>query len=168
LAEPVLAVDFGTFASAAKLVIGGEIIGYVPDLAVQTEKTSWRSAVYWDGAQLLVGNAAEKQRMTDPHRYRAEFKPLLGQQGQVVLGGGDGSAGCVYLPEELVREMLTAMRKTAQSMYSVEKISRAVLTVPPSYFAPGENSRAKLMLDAADDAGFTDRVELIAEPVAAA
>jgi molecular chaperone DnaK len=167
LAEPVLAVDFGTFASAAKLVIGGEVKGYVPDPAVQTEKTSWRSAVYWDGVQLLVGNAAEKQRLTDPHRYRPEFKPLLGQKGRVVLGGGDDGAARAYRPEELVREMLTAMRETAQSMYNVE-ISRAVLTVPPSYFEPEENSRAELMLDAADHAGFTDRVELIAEPVAAA
>jgi outer membrane protein assembly factor BamB/actin-like ATPase involved in cell morphogenesis len=166
LAEPVLAIDFGTFASAAKLVIGGEVKGYVPDPAVQPENASWRSAVYWDGARLLVGGAAEKQRTTDPHRYRAEFKPLLREEVRVALGGDDGAARGAFLPEELVREMLTAMRQAAEAKYLV-RISRAVLTVPPSYFEPGDN-RADLMLNAAHEAGFTERVELIAEPVAAA
>jgi molecular chaperone DnaK len=166
MATPVLAIDFGTYESSARVVIDGDIKeDYVPDPGTGNEQADWRSSVYWDGARLLVGRAAQEQWTTEPGRYRAEFKPLLGGRLPVALGDPDGRKRN-FLPEDLVAEFLAAMREAADTKYQLA-VKQAVITVPPAYFEL-DGQRAKLMLAAADEAGFKERVELIREPVAAA
>ncbi|WP_238013587.1 Hsp70 family protein [Dactylosporangium sp. AC04546] len=155
MAEPVLAVDFGTSASSAALVADGRV-------ALLKEPTSglysWPSAVAADGAGLLVGTAAERRKRADPTAYRAEFKRDLGQADPVPLGER------AFQAEDLVTAVLGVFRDQAAQLRG-GPAGRLVLTVPAAYGA-GDPRRA-LMVAAGERAGFAE-VELLPEPVAAA
>jgi outer membrane protein assembly factor BamB/actin-like ATPase involved in cell morphogenesis len=157
--EPVLAVDFGTSVSSATLVTGSRDNDIRVEDPLLSESPSWPSAVYWKGGTLLVGMQAENQRPVSPWSYRSEFKRALREKTPMVLGDQE------FMPVELVTRMLEAVRLEAEKRCGM-RVSRGVLTVPPSYTELGDE-RAELMLQAGRDAGFTESVELLPEPVAA-
>ncbi len=154
MAEPVLAIDFGTSTTSAALVVDGTI-RLIKEPTTGT--WSWPSSVYLDGEALLVGTPAERLKRADPACYGSEFKRELGQDAAITLGEWS------FSPQELATAVLSALRSEAERQSGVE-ISRAVLTVPAEYGA--SDVRRRLMLEAADAAGFA-AAELIAEPVAA-
>ncbi|WP_238005579.1 Hsp70 family protein [Dactylosporangium sp. AC04546] len=153
--EAVMVVDFGTSASSAVLVVGGEA-RLVKEPG--SGSYSWPSVVCRDGDRLLVGVTAERRKRKDPAGYRAEFKRDLGESAGVPLG--DRS----FPVEALVAAVLRALRDRAEEMHG-GPVTRAVLTVPASY-ADGDDRR-ELMIAAGEAAGFVE-VDLLAEPVAAA
>ncbi|WP_238007510.1 Hsp70 family protein [Dactylosporangium sp. AC04546] len=143
----MLAIDFGTSTSSG--VAAG---AFVEDPA--DGSFAWPSAVFWDGAALLVGGAAQRRRRSDPAAYRDEFKRLLGEDDPVLLGDR------AFRPVELVTALLSALRVQAG-----DRSGHVVLTVPAAFV--GGDPRGALMIAAAEAAGFTT-VELVPEPVAAA
>ncbi|WP_238011401.1 Hsp70 family protein [Dactylosporangium sp. AC04546] len=150
-----LVVDFGTSASSAALVTGGQVrLLKEPASGLY----SWPSAVALEGDRLLVGTAAERRKRSDPAGYRAEFKRDLGQSVPVPLGER------AYAPQDLVAAVLGVFRDRAAELHG-EPVHRLLLTVPASY-AEGDPRRA-LMVAAGEAAGFPE-VQLVAEPVAAA
>ncbi len=155
MAEPVLAIDFGTTTSAAILVSDA---GQEPVEEPSGRGRTWPSAVFYDGACLLVGSTAYGSRRARPERYRAEFKPELGGSAPVPLGGRE------FAVTELVAAVLGEIRATAERAAG-SRVARAVLTVPADHDA--YDVRGSLMIEAAGLAGL-DTVELLAEPVAAA
>ncbi|WP_173162212.1 Hsp70 family protein [Phytohabitans suffuscus] len=164
MAEPILAVDFGTTTTSAVLRLGDRTLMIREP---GSGAASWPSAVYDPGVagaagsgpagSLMVGTAAEHQKLAEPQAYRAEFKRELGQPQPVVLGGHR------YALEDLVAAMLDRVRRQAVRLTG-EPVERAVLTIPASY---GDNDpRRGLMLRAGAAAGFAE-VDLLVEPVAA-
>jgi molecular chaperone DnaK len=153
--EHTLAVDFGTCFSSALVVTPGRDPQPVPEPT--NHSFAWPSAIYDDGAELLVGEQAERRKRQDPAAYRAEFKRDLGQDAPIVLGTRS------YRPHDLVKILIARVRTAAQEQAG-GPVSRAVITVPASY-ARGDPRRA-MMIAAAEAAGFTT-VELLPEPVAA-
>ncbi|MET7401894.1 Hsp70 family protein [Dactylosporangium sp. NPDC005572] len=152
--EAVLVVDFGTSASSAALVIGGEV-RLIKEPA--SGLYSWPSAVCRDGDGLVVGSAANARKRAVPTAYRTEFKRDLGQAAPVPLGDRE------YAPRELVAALLRQFGALAERQ-AERPVRRLLLTVPASH-GPGD-PRAADLVAAGEAAGF-DEVELLAEPVAA-
>ena len=155
MAESVLVVDFGTTSSSGALVDGGRVR---PVKEPGSGSYSWPSSVYLDGADLLVGIAAERRKRTDPARYRAEFKRELGQDAPIMLGDRSLTA------EELITAVLRVMAAQARELAG-GAVERLLLTVPAGYRPAGP--RWTSMISAGEAAGFPE-VELLPEPVAAA
>ncbi|MEV7230491.1 MULTISPECIES: Hsp70 family protein [Polymorphospora] len=163
--KPVLIIDIGTTSSSA-VVVRGDSVSLVPEPV--TGLRSWPSAVYWDGAQMLVGSPAEQRKRSDPTAYATEFKRGLAADTPTVLGHRR------FRPIEQVAAVLVALRTEAERLHG-GRIERAVITVPATYAptpldptaaAPADTRRAQ-MVAAGEAAGF-ETVELLPEPVAAA
>ncbi|WP_238014857.1 Hsp70 family protein [Dactylosporangium sp. AC04546] len=152
--EAVLVVDFGTSASSAAVVIGGEV-RLIKEPA--SGLYSWPSAVCRDGDGLVVGSAANARKRAVPTAYRTEFKRDLGQAAPVPLGDRE------YAPRELVAALLRQFGALAEQQ-AERPVRRLLLTVPASH-GPGD-PRAADLVAAGEAAGFAE-VELLAEPVAA-
>ena len=152
--ESILAIDFGTSYSAARLLQPGE----EPWEVVEP------SAVLAHRGGLLVGSQAEEQKLHAPPRtYCKEFKLDLGSTAPIRLGGTP------YEPQDLLRAMLAALADAARNQLTVPggTLGRTVLTVPASY--ERHPRLRELMLSAAEDAGLgPGPVQLLPEPVAAA
>src|SRR5580700_12007597 len=104
MSDAILAVDFGTSTSAAALVADGETI-LIEEPA--SGFTSWPSAAYPDGGDLVVGTEAVSRMPADPQSFAAEFKRHLGEDPPVILGDRE------YAPQALAAEMIRALRDEA-------------------------------------------------------
>ncbi len=137
-------------------------------------------AFHPDGLVKAMGKEAKSHAVTHPKEVVWGFKRLLGlpfawlkDNGElerfaydIVPDWHDGQCLCAvgknYTPVELVSILLKKMKDAAEEQLS-EKFDSVILTAP-AYFDSSRNSRLK---EAARMAGF-DRVQIIAEPVAAA
>src|SRR5579859_2077527 len=155
-----LGIDFGTCFSSAAFIYGGTLSFVKDPLSVGFSVPS--SAFATPQGQVLVGKAANNQRLRDPLRYRREFKRDLGRTDPLLLGTHP------FLPEELIAHVLGKIKSDADAqMKSLGKplFTGAALTIPATY---QEHKRA-LMLKAAAEAGFgAEELTLLEEPVAAA
>lgn len=153
----LLGIDFGTCNSSAALMLNGSL-----KLVKEPMKGgySFPSSVYLtEQGEILVGIAADNNRLSDLSRYRREFKRELGTNEPVQLG--DRS----FLPEELVAEVLRKLKSESEKMLPPGRgaIKNVVITVPATY----QQHKRSLMQKAAQAAGFS-YVKLLEEPVAAA
>ena len=151
-----LGIDFGTSLSSAALWRDGRLLLVKEPLR---HGYSYPTSVYLlPSGDILVGQAAENQRLNDPGRYRREFKRELG--GAIPVTLGDRS----FAPEELVAAVLRKLKREAENLTGgAGTLGGAVITVPADYQA----HKRGLMERAADAAGFRE-VTLLEEPVAAA
>ncbi|GHO82248.1 Hsp70 family protein [Dictyobacter formicarum] len=154
-----LGIDFGTcFSSAAFL--DGESITLVKDPA--SLGFSVPSSVFLTPqGQILVGKAANNQRLRDPLRHRREIKRDLGNSRPVLLGEQ------AWLPEQLVMHILSKIKQDADTFMTNSgrpTFTGAVITIPATYHP----HKRDLMLQAAIAAGFVEKeITLLEEPVAA-
>ncbi len=149
-----LGIDFGTcFSSAARIVDGR------PQPVKEPMRLGYSvpSSVFVPpGAdELVVGIAAENQKLRHPDRFETQFKRVLGRAEPIPLGERRVDVG------ELVAAVLSYLRKQGEEAAGRE-LRAAVVTVPASY----EAHLRERMMGAARAAGF-ERVELLEEPVAA-
>ncbi len=151
-----LGIDFGTSLSSAALWRDGRLLLVKEPLR---HGYSFPTSVYLaSSGDILVGQAAENQRLNDPGRYRREFKRELG--GAIPLTLGDRP----FLPEDLVAAVLRKLKREAENLTGgAAALTGAVITVPADY----QSHKRGLMERAAHDAGF-GVVTLLEEPVAAA
>jgi molecular chaperone DnaK (HSP70) len=149
-----LAIDLGT-ATVGAIAVTDRGAWLVPDPT--SGENRWRSAVHWDGRQVVVGALAEHRRRTDPGGYAVGFTRTLDNDEPVQLGARR------FRAVELVAELLSAIRSEAQRRYG--PVDRAVVTIPADHL-PGDPRRAR-MVAAAEAAGFL-AVELLVEAVAVA
>lgn len=149
-----LGIDFGTcYSSSAFLLRDGLVLVKEP----LSHTFSFPSSLYiTQQGEVLVGQAAENQRLRTLFRYRSGFKRDLGQQEPFQLGER------AMQPEELVAEVLKKLKTEAEQMNGGAAITSAVLTVPAIYadYKRGLMARAGMM------AGL--EVALLDEPVATA
>ncbi|MBD2459198.1 Hsp70 family protein [Nostoc sp. FACHB-87] len=154
----LLGIDFGTCNTSAALVLNGTTRLIKEPLK---HGYSFPSSVYLtEGGEVLVGQAAENNRMLDIRRYRREFKRDLGINEPYLIGERS------LLPQNLVADVLRKLKIEAEKIVTAlgqRSIENAVITVPATY----QQYKCNLMQKAAEAAGFRS-VKLLEEPVAAA
>jgi len=153
----IIGIDLGTSNSAASVMEGGR-----PTMIPSAEGTSVGGksfpsyVAFTKDGQLLVGEPARRQAVTNPDGTIKNVKRKMGSDTKVTAQGKE------YTPQQISAFILQKIKKDAES-YLGEKIDKAVITVP-AYFNDNQRQATK---DAGAIAGL-EVVRIINEPTAAA
>ncbi len=173
----IIGIDLGTTNSCVCVLEGGK-----PKVIENAEgdRTTPSIVAFTEENEILVGQSAKRQAVTNPHNTLFAVKRLIGRkfQDQVVqkdismvpykiVSAENGDAwveakGDKKAPPQISAEVLKKMKKTAED-YLGEKVTEAVITVP-AYFNDSQRQATK---DAGKIAGL-DVKRIINEPTAAA
>ncbi|RMF88912.1 MAG: molecular chaperone DnaK [Methanobacteriota archaeon] len=170
----VLGIDLGTTNSCMAVIEGGE-----PTVIPNAEggRTTPSVVGFSKKGELLVGQAAKKQAVSNPENTVYSIKRFMGrrydevktemeQVGYKVVKGPKNDARVQigdkqYTPQEISAMILRKMKTDAEN-YLGEKISEAVITVP-AYFNDSQRQATK---EAGKIAGL-EVLRIINEPTAA-
>jgi molecular chaperone DnaK len=155
--EKILGIDLGTTNSAAAVVLGGKptIIPSAEGPTVAGKMFPSVVAITKDD-QLLVGEPARRQAVTNPEGTVREAKRLMGTDRKVKLHGKE------YTPQQISAFILQKILRDAET-YLGEKMRKAVITVPAHF---NDNQR-QATIDAGEIAGLSV-TRIVNEPTAAA
>ncbi|MGK2915323.1 MAG: molecular chaperone DnaK [Porticoccaceae bacterium] len=173
----IIGIDLGTTNSCVAIMEGGK-----PKVIENSEgaRTTPSIVAYTDEGEILVGQAAKRQSVTNPTNTLYAVKRLIGRRFQddvvqkditmvpykiVKAENGDAwveAKGERRAPPQISAEVLKKMKKTAED-YLGETVTEAVITVP-AYFNDSQRQATK---DAGRIAGL-DVKRIINEPTAAA
>ena len=151
----VIGIDLGTSNSAAAVVIGGK-----PTIIPAAEGTTvggkaFPSVVAFKDGELLVGEPARRQAVTNPENTIFAAKRKMGTDYVFKVNDKE------YKPQQISAFILQKIKKDAEAFIG-DKIEQAVITVP-AYFNDNQRQATK---DAGTIAGL-DVVRIINEPTAA-
>jgi molecular chaperone DnaK len=153
----IIGIDLGTSNSAASVMEAGR-----PVMIPSAEGTSAGGKAFpsyvaftTDG-QLLVGEPARRQAVTNPNGTIKNIKRKMGTNENAKISGKE------YTPQQISAFILQKVKRDAEA-YLGETISKAVITVP-AYFNDNQRQATK---DAGAIAGL-EVVRIINEPTAAA
>jgi len=173
----IIGIDLGTTNSCVAVLEGGE--AKVIENA-EGDRTTPSIVAYTSDKELLVGQPAKRQAVTNPHNTLFAIKRLIGRRfeedavqkdiGLVpykIVKADNGDAwvevnGEKMAPPEVAARVLMKMKKTAED-YLGESVTEAVVTVP-AYFNDSQRQATK---DAGKIAGLEVK-RIINEPTAAA
>lgn len=153
----IIGIDLGTSNSAAAVVEAGKP-GIIPSAegTVVGGGKAFPSYVAFDkDNNLLVGEPARRQVVTNPANTASAFKRKMGKTEKITLNSKE------YTPQQLSAFVLQKIKKDAEA-YLGSRIEKAVITVP-AYFNDAQRQATK---DAGAIAGL-DVVRIINEPTAA-
>lgn len=152
-----LGIDLGTTNSAAAVIIGGRptIIPSAEGPTVAGKMFPSVVAFTKDG-QLLVGESARRQAITNPEGTIREIKRHMGTDYEIKIFGKE------YTPQQISAFILQKILRDAET-YLSEKITKAVITVPANF---NDNQR-QATIDAGEIAGLKV-TRIVNEPTAAA
>jgi len=155
--ERILGIDLGTTNSAAAVTIGGKptIIPSAEGATVAGKMFPSVVAFTKDG-QLLVGEPARRQAITNPEGTIREIKRKMGTDYKVKVYGKE------YTPQQISALILQKILRDSEA-YLGEKITKAVITVPAHF---NDNQR-QATIDAGEIAGLKV-TRIVNEPTAAA
>ena len=173
----IIGVDLGTTNSCVALMDGG-----TPKIIENSEgdRTTPSAVAYADDGEVLVGQSAKRQAVTNPHNTLFAVKRLIGRMfadevvqrdikmvpyGIVKAENGDAWIQVKdekLAPPQISAQILGKMKKTAEDFLG-EEVTEAVITVP-AYFNDSQRQATK---DAGRIAGL-DVKRIINEPTAAA
>src|SRR5216117_2022331 len=171
----IIGIDLGTTNSVVAVMEGGK-----PIVIQNAEgaRTTPSVVAFSDKGELLVGQVAKRQAITNPENTILSIKRFMGRRMEEVneemkmvpyrVTAGPGNAvrvrirGKEYGPEQISAYILQKMRQSAED-YLGEKVTRAVITVP-AYFNDAQRQATK---DAGRIAGF-EVERIVNEPTAAA
>ena len=155
--EKILGIDLGTTNSAAAVVMGGKPT-IIPSAEGPTVAGKMFPSVvaFTKGGQLLVGEPARRQAVTNPEGTVREAKRLMGSERKITLHGKE------YTPQQISGFILQKILRDAET-YMGEKIAKAVITVPAHF---NDNQR-QATIDAGEIAGLKV-TRVVNEPTAAA
>jgi len=155
--ERILGIDLGTTNSASAVVIGGKptIIPSAEGATVAGKMFPSVVAFTKDG-QLLVGEPARRQAITNPEGTIREIKRKMGTDYKVKVFGKE------YTPQQISALILQKILRDSET-YLGEKITKAVITVPAHF---NDNQR-QATIDAGEIAGLKV-TRIVNEPTAAA
>jgi molecular chaperone DnaK len=155
--ERILGIDLGTTNSAAAVIIGGRptIIPSAEGATVAGKMFPSIVAFTRDG-QLLVGEPARRQAITNPEGTIREIKRKMGADYKVEVFGKE------YTPQQISALILQKILRDSET-YLGEKITKAVITVPAHF---NDNQR-QATIDAGEIAGLKV-TRIVNEPTAAA
>ena len=154
--EKIIGIDLGTSNSAASVLVGGKPTP-IPSAegASQYGKSFPSYVAFTEDGQMLVGEPARRQAVTNPENTISAIKRSMGTNNKVTANGKQ------YSPQEISAFILQKIKKDAESFLG-EPIEKAVITVP-AYFDDNQRTATK---DAGTIAGL-DVVRLVNEPTAA-
>ncbi len=149
----VIGIDLGTTNSVVAVLEGGE-----PTVITNPEGSRLTPSVvgFAKNGELLVGNVAKRQAITNPDRTVSSIKRYMGTDHKTKID--DKS----YAPQEISAYILRKLKQDAES-YLGETVTQAVITVP-AYFTDSQRQATK---DAGKIAGL-EVLRIINEPTAAA
>jgi len=146
-------IDLGTTNSVVSVMEGGE-----PQVIANAEGArTTPSVVAWSkGGEVLVGEVAKRQAVTNPDRTIRSVKRHIGTTWTTDIDGKP------YTPQEISARVLMKLKRDAEA-YLGEDVTQAVITVP-AYFDDAQRQATK---EAGEIAGL-EVLRLVAEPTAAA
>jgi molecular chaperone DnaK len=155
--EKILGIDLGTTNSAAAVMMGGKpvVIPSAEGPTVAGKMFPSVVALTKDG-QLLVGEPARRQAVTNPEGTIREAKRQMGTGRKITLLGKD------YTPQQISAFILQKILRDTET-YLGEKMTKAVITVPAHF---NDNQR-QATIDAGEIAGLKV-TRIVNEPTAAA
>lgn len=173
----IIGIDLGTTNSCVSILEGGK-----PKVIENSEgaRTTPSIIAYSADKEVLVGQTAKRQAVTNPENTLFAIKRLIGRRYddpmvkkdegmvpyQIVKAKNDDAwikaGGKNLSPQEISAKILQKMKKTAED-YLGETVSEAVITVP-AYFNDSQRQATK---DAGKIAGLEVK-RIINEPTAAA
>lgn len=149
--EKIIGIDLGTTNSCAAIIEGGES-EVIPN--AEGGRVTPSVVSFTDG-EILVGEVAKRQAITNPNRTVRSIKRHMGEDYSVKVDGNK------YAPEEISAHILGKIKRDAEA-YLGGKIDKVVITVP-AYFNDNQRQATK---NAGKIAGL--QVErIINEPTAA-
>lgn len=152
----IIGIDLGTSNSAAAILEGGK--GTIIPSAEGTTlggKAFPSYVAFTKDEQLLVGEPARRQAVTNPEGTITAFKRKMGQDFKYKIHGKE------FTPQQLSAFILQKVKRDAESFLGT-KVEKAVITVP-AYFNDNQRQATK---DAGTIAGL-EVVRIINEPTAA-
>ena len=173
----IIGIDLGTTNSCVS-VLDGDVAKIIEN--AEGERTTPSIIAYTEDGEILVGQPAKRQAVTNPQNTLFGIKRLIGRRFEdeevqrdikimpykiVKADNGDAwveARGKKMAAPQISAEVLKKMKKTAED-YLGEKVSGAVITVP-AYFNDAQRQATK---DAGRIAGL-DVKRIINEPTAAA
>lgn len=153
----IIGIDLGTSNSAASVMESGAPV-IIPSAEGQTVagKAFPSYVAFTKDGQLLVGEPARRQAVTNPDGTIFEAKRKMGTDFKYQVNGKD------YTPEQISAFLLQKIKKDAESFLG-QPVTKAVITVP-AYF---DDSQRQATKNAGEIAGL-EVVRVINEPTAAA
>ncbi|MFA7237933.1 MAG: molecular chaperone DnaK [Phycisphaeraceae bacterium] len=170
-----IGIDLGTTNSVVAVVEAGQ-----PKVLVNSSGNRLTPSVvaFTDKGEILVGQTARHQQVTNPTRTIYSIKRFMGRRHSEVgseekivpykiVGASNELVkvdvdGKQYTPQEISAKVLSDLKKTAED-YLGEKVTDAVITVP-AYFNDSQRQATK---EAGEIAGLNVK-RIINEPTAAA
>jgi molecular chaperone DnaK len=154
--ERILGIDLGTTNSAAAIMEAGRPV-IVPSAEGPTIAGKMFPSVvaFTKDGQLLVGEPAKRQAVTNPDGTVFEIKRKMGTDHKVNIHGKE------YTPQQISAFILQKIKRDAETFLG-EKLKKCVITVP-AHFNDNQRQATK---DAGEIAGF-DISRIINEPTAA-
>ena len=173
----IIGIDLGTTNSCVS-VLDGDKTRVIEN--AEGDRTTPSIIAYAEDGEILVGQPAKRQAVTNPTNTLFAIKRLIGRRFEddvvqkdikmvpyKITKADNGDAwvevkGEKYAPPQISAEVLKKMKKTAEDFLG-EKVTEAVITVP-AYFNDAQRQATK---DAGKIAGL-DVKRIINEPTAAA
>jgi molecular chaperone DnaK len=154
--EKILGIDLGTTNSAAAVIEGGRPV-VIPSAEGATPSGKMFPSVvaFTQDGQLLVGDPARRQVITNPEGTIFEIKRKMGTDYKVSIFGKQ------YSPEQVSSYILQKIKHDAE-VFLGYPVKKAVITVP-AHFNDNQRQSTK---DAGEIAGL-EVVRIINEPTAA-
>ncbi len=153
----IIGIDLGTSNSAAAVLEGGRpvIIPSAEGTTVGGGKAFPSYVAFTKDGQLIVGEPARRQAISNPEGTVTAFKRKMGSDYQYSIHGKK------YTPQQLSAFLLQKIKRDAEAFLG-DKVEKAVITVP-AYFNDNQRQATK---DAGAIAGL-EVVRIINEPTAA-
>lgn len=172
--EKIIGIDLGTTNSVVAVMEGKEA-KVIPN--AEGNRLTPSVVAFTDNGEVLVGELARRQAVTNPHRTISSIKRFMGRRhnevddeektvAYKVVGGPEDYVkvevdGKDYTPPEISAKTLRKLKESAEA-YLGHKVNKAVITVP-AYFNDAQRQATK---DAGQIAGL-EVMRIINEPTAA-
>jgi molecular chaperone DnaK len=173
--EKIIGIDLGTTNSVVAIMEGSEV-KVIPN--AEGNRLTPSVVAFTDKNEVLVGEPARRQAVTNPKRTISSVKRFMGRRHEEVRAqekmvpytviGGDQEYVKIQVgdqqltPQEVSAKVLRKLKEAAES-YLGHRVSKAVITVP-AYFNDAQRQATK---DAGQIAGL-EVARIINEPTAAA
>ena len=146
-------IDLGTTNSVVSVLEAGEPV-VIPN--AEGQRTTPSVVGFAKNGEVLVGEVAKRQAITNPERTIRSVKRHMGTDWKVDIDGKD------YTPQEISARILMKLKRDAEA-YLGDSVTQAVITVP-AYFDDAQRTATK---EAGQIAGL-EVLRIINEPTAAA
>jgi len=147
-------IDLGTTNSVVSVLEAGEPV-VIPN--AEGARTTPSVVAFSKAGEVLVGEVAKRQAITNPDRTFRSIKSKMGQSWK-----SEDIDGKRYTPQEISARILQKLKRDAES-YLGDTVTQAVITVP-AYFDDAQRTATK---EAGQIAGL-EVLRIINEPTAAA